>query len=296
MYSRVATASTPSSPNATSAALQQKLDGGDVVTVGPDPVGQAAWLVGQPLLFQRSHQRVVFLPGTLIWAANDTFHGRSDSLFTIGAHPQRLAPGVPGPPSLTNLSIVGYGAVWRMRRKDYAKTSADKSNGWYSVSEYRNGLTVQGCSDVTIEGITIQETGGDGIYVNTVWNVTLRRVLVDGAYRNGVSVIAADGLLVEHSILRNTRGTDPECGAFSREFLALLRRRYRWQPLLLHMHGIFYTCASLMSAWHASHIAEQEWTSSPTRVCQADASTLTSSTACNSPTRRLTTISVEGYW
>eukprot|EP01051_Picozoa_sp_SAG22_P006286 SAG22_NODE_405_length_11004_cov_4.629986_5_plen_319_part_00 len=35
---------------------------------------------------------------------------------------------------------------------------------------------------------------------------------INGAYRNAISVIVADGLLVEHSVFMNTRGTDPEAG------------------------------------------------------------------------------------
>lgn len=62
--------------------------------------------------------------------------------------------------------------------------------------------TVRACS----------ETGGDGIYINTAWDVTLRHVLIDGGYRNGISVIAVQTLLVEHSIVANTLGTDPEAG------------------------------------------------------------------------------------
>ena len=200
------------SPNATAAQLQALINrDGDVLVAsrrGPQP----EWLVGLPLLFTRSHQRVTFAPGTVIFAANDSFHGKSDRLFTIGNYSNRLAPGVPAPPTLTNLSIVGYGAVWRMRRKDYAKTPSDKSNGWYSISEFRAGLVIQGSSDVSIEGISIQETGGDGIDVRSAWNVTLRRVLISGAYRNGISVNIVSGLLVEHSIIRDTRGTDPEAG------------------------------------------------------------------------------------
>ena len=56
------------------------------------------------------------------------------------------------------------------------------------------------------------ETGGDGVYINTAWDITLRHVTIDGGYRNGISVIAAQTLLVEHSIVRNTLGTDPEAG------------------------------------------------------------------------------------
>ena len=89
-------------------------------------------------------------------------HGRSDCLFTIGRYPQRLAPGVPAPPGLVNLTIVGHGAVWRMRRKDYAKAGGGGSNGWYSVSESRAALVIQGAADVTIEGLTIQVLGRVG--------------------------------------------------------------------------------------------------------------------------------------
>ena len=45
---------------------------------------------------------------------------------------------------------------------------------------------------------------------NTAWNVSLTHVTIDGGYRNGISVIAVDGLQVHHTIVRNTRGTDPE--------------------------------------------------------------------------------------
>ena len=45
---------------------------------------------------------------------------------------------------------------------------------------------------------------------NTAWNVSLTHVTIDGGYRNGISVIAVDGLQVQHTIVRNTRGTDPE--------------------------------------------------------------------------------------
>ena len=55
-----------------------------------------------------------------------------------------------------------------------------------------------------------RETGGDGIYINTAWDITLSRIPIDGGYRNGISVIAVQQLLVEHSIVRNTFGTDPE--------------------------------------------------------------------------------------
>ena len=191
-------------PNAT-VALQTMLDGGADVTVGPRAGAEPSWLVG-PMRFTRSHQRVTFLPGTLVYAANDSFHGKDGLFGTVSTNWTDPAAGV------VNLTIVGYGATWRMRRQDYAKTGSGKSNGWYSVSEDRHGLSIAGAVAVTVEGLTIEDTGGDGIYVQTVYGLTVRHLMVNAAYRNAISVIAADGLLVEHSVFMNTRGTDPEAG------------------------------------------------------------------------------------
>ena len=269
LLQRNQTAEAPT-PNETAAALQRALDSGDDVQVSPRPGAQPAWLVGRGVTFRRSHQRVTFAPGTLVYAANDSFHGRSDCLVTIG----RFA-GMDMTPALTNLSIVGWGAVWKMRRKDYAKTGSGKSNGWCewsrrafavsrrflnelcttdSVSESRAGLNIAGAAAVSIEGLTIACGPSDspsflgcsslGLALlspqsdgrrrhlhrtmqrlscwlsrkseqtaaaqNTAWNVSLTHVTIDGGYRNGISVIAVDGLQVQHTIVRNTRGTDPE--------------------------------------------------------------------------------------
>lgn len=141
-------------PNA-SVALQTLLDGGPDVSIGPRSGREPSWLVG-PLQFTQSHQRVTFQPGTLIYAANNSFHGRSDCLFKI-ASKNWTDPAA----GIVNLTVIGFGATWRMRRKDYAKTGSGKSNGWYSVSEDRAGLSIEGAVAVTLEGLTIENTGGD---------------------------------------------------------------------------------------------------------------------------------------
>ena len=70
------------------------LEGSADVTVGPRQGAEPTWLVG-PLQLTRSHQRVTFLPGTLIYAANDSFHGKGDCLFRLM--------------STSNVTVVGYG-------------------------------------------------------------------------------------------------------------------------------------------------------------------------------------------
>ena len=47
-------------------------------------------------------------------------------------------------------------------------------------------------------------SGGDGIYLNDVTNAVIRNLTTHGAYRNGLSVIGARGLLVENCTFANT--------------------------------------------------------------------------------------------
>ena len=65
---------------------------------------------------------------------------------------------------------------------------------------------------VSVRGVHIAETGGDGVYLALVRSVELRDVTTDGAYRNGLSIISARQLLVIGCRFLNTSGTPPEAG------------------------------------------------------------------------------------
>jgi hypothetical protein len=71
---------------------------------------------------------------------------------------------------------------------------------------------------VLIQDLSIEETGGDGIYLGDFdgkhanRNVVFRRVDCNGNNRNGISVISAENLLIEDCRLRNTIGTEPRAG------------------------------------------------------------------------------------
>lgn len=175
-------------------ALQAALDSGADKVIVPD-VGKP-WIV-TPLQL-RSNQTVIFKPGVVILAKKGKFHGLNDSLFT--------ASGV------KNLTIIGDGATWRMHKKDYANPKK------YKHAEWRMGLKILGSSNVTIEGLTIEKTGGDGIYISGgsgqsySKNITIRNVILYDNYRQGISVISADHLRIENVIMRNTGGTPPMAG------------------------------------------------------------------------------------
>ncbi len=118
--------------------------------------------------------------------------------------------------NVANITIrgEGKGATLRMRKKEYWAEP-------YQKSEWRHGVSLLSVENVTIENLTIAETGGDGIYlgVGTVKpksvpckNITIRNVDCVANNRQGVSVISVDGLLMEDCVLRDTVGTAPEAG------------------------------------------------------------------------------------
>ena len=111
--------------------------------------------------------------------------------------------------SCTNIAIIGRGAKIRMWKEDYL-------NPPYAKAEWRHALVFESCANVLVEGLEIVGSGGDGIYLggkySTCSNVVLRDVVCADNNRQGLSVISADGLLVENCTFRDTRGTPPAAG------------------------------------------------------------------------------------
>lgn len=104
----------------------------------------------------------------------------------------------------------GPGAALRMWRADYDRAP-------YKKSEHRHAISIKSCAGVRISGLTIAESGGDGIYLGvagreTNRDVVIRDVVCDRNYRQGISVISAENLLIENTVLRDTSGTAPMAG------------------------------------------------------------------------------------
>lgn len=143
------------------------------------------------------NKEIIFEPGVEVVAKRGAFRGKSDSLFTAV--------------NQENLVIVGNGAILRMWRDDYA-------NPPYEKAEWRHCLSLRGCRNVLIQGLTLCDSGGDGIYLGAGkggepnQNIVIRDVVCDRNYRQGISVITARHLLIENVVLRNTGGTPPQAG------------------------------------------------------------------------------------
>jgi hypothetical protein len=180
-------------PEESTAALQAAIDSGAkrvVVEKMPSP-----WIVDR--IHLASDQELFFEAGAEVLAKKDAFHGSGDSLFSAA--------------DKKNIKLIGPGATLRMRRADY--DSQD-----YTRAEWRHVLNFHGCTGITVEGLTLAESGGDGIYLGAgpggapCKDVVIRDVICDRNYRQGISVISAENLLIERCLLKGTAGTPPAAG------------------------------------------------------------------------------------
>jgi hypothetical protein len=174
----------PAGANCT-AILQSAIDaGGDMIVSGAFSV--------LPIALRRSDQTITFAAGSSVVALPGAFHDTSSCLFSMDAQ--------------ENVTILGYGASWAMHRSDY-NNSAE-----YAHSEHRHALSIISSVGVTVRGLHISETGGDGVYLVNSKTVEVRDVTTEGAYRNGFSLIAGSDVLVAGCRFLRTAGTAPEAG------------------------------------------------------------------------------------
>ena len=88
----------------------------------------------------------------------------------------------------------------------------------YTHAEWRNVLSFRSCANVRVLGLTLADSGGDGIYLGVsrrgvpCSDVLIKDVVCDNNYRQGISVISARNLLIEDCVLKNTGGTAPMAG------------------------------------------------------------------------------------
>jgi hypothetical protein len=174
-------------------ALQTAIDSGARKVI-VENVGRP-WVVTPIQL--ASNQELYFEPGVEIVARRGAFKGANDCLFSATLK--------------ENVILRGYGANLRMWRDDYASSA-------YIKAEWRHVLQFKSCANVRVLGLILSEGGGDGIYLGTAKrgitnrNVVIKDVVCDRNYRQGISVISAQDLLIEGAQLTNTGGTPPGAG------------------------------------------------------------------------------------
>ncbi|NLO06873.1 MAG: right-handed parallel beta-helix repeat-containing protein [candidate division WS1 bacterium] len=179
-------------PEDSTEALQAAINSGAAKLIVED-MG-SPWIVTPIKL--ASDQEIIFEEGCEILAKRGEFKGRNDTLFT--------ASGV------ENVTLRGYGATWRMWREDYDNPEL------YEKAEWRHCLTLRNTDNINVYGLTLTESGGDGIYFGAGGdgniNIHIKDLVCDRNYRQGISVITGENVLIEDTIMSNTGGTPPAAG------------------------------------------------------------------------------------
>jgi len=165
------------------------------------------WIV-RPLQLA-GNQELVIEDGVVITAKRGEYRGRNDSVITAR--------------DVSNLVIRGYGATVRMQKEDYIAGDVLERLGWnrwfgqYKKAEWRMALALRGATNVEVNGLTLRDSGGDGIYIgggrqDHCKDIRIRDVVCDNHYRQGMSITSVDGLTVEGATFKNTWGTPPSAG------------------------------------------------------------------------------------
>jgi len=181
-------------PEDATEALQAAIDSGAPKVV-VENIGRP-WIVSRTINL-RSNQEIVFEKGVVVEAKKGAFLGKGDCLFLAAL--QR------------NITIIGYGAVLRMRKLDYTQPP-------YEKAEWRHALSIRSCENVRVFGLTLASSGGDGIYLGVAKrgvpnsNIHIKDVVCVDNYRQGISVISAENVLMENVVMRDTSGTPPMAG------------------------------------------------------------------------------------
>ena len=143
------------------------------------------WLSQPLLLTDGGPQRVLLEPGARLEALPGSFHAERDALLTVF--------------ETDGVTIEAAGAVLHMRKEDYIQENE------YNHSEHRHALNILGARNLTVNKLTANNSGGDGVYVTGSLHIgctrtsseglTLRDVRSTRNYRQGLSVISATRFL-----------------------------------------------------------------------------------------------------
>ncbi len=193
-------------PEDATEGLQAAIDSGARRLIVPNM--HADWIV-RPIRLA-SNQEIIFERGTVVSAKRGEYRGKGDSMFTAQ--------------DVENLTIRGYGATFRMWKQDYITGLVLEQFDWhrwygqYPKAEWRMTLSIRGSENVSVYGLTLKDSGGDGIYVDGSKEqryskgVLLRDLVCDNHYRQGISIISVENLTVDNCIFSNTWGTPPSSG------------------------------------------------------------------------------------
>jgi len=150
------------------------------------------WNVRPIRITNLRNKHIIFEEGVILKALPGSFSSTSDQLFEL-----RYAE---------NVTIEGYGATFQMNKSEY------------NSGEWRHALALWSSTNVVVRGLTLRDSGGDGIYLaGSQRGEFCKDILIEDIEsinnrRQGMSIISAENVWVKNSIFRDTKGTLPEAG------------------------------------------------------------------------------------
>lgn len=149
------------------------------------------WIIRPTRIGRISNKTIIFEPGVVLRAKPGAYPTNNSRMLDFF--------------ECNNITIEGYGATMRMNKNEYTS------------GEGRHALVIEGSNNFTIKGLTIRDSGGDGIYIGSgvqgySRNITVEDVLSTNNRRQGMSIISAQDVYVRNSTFENSNGTLPETG------------------------------------------------------------------------------------
>lgn len=155
-------------------------------------VQKSDWII-QPVTFRKLHDKVIIFEKDVVLRAKK------------GAFSRRTAV-LLGFSECQNIKIIGNDAILQMNKAEYLD------------GEWRHGISLRGCENISIDCLTIKDSGGDGIYIagtkekNYSKDIHISNISSMNNKRQGMSIISAVNVQVRTSTFSDTKGTLPGAG------------------------------------------------------------------------------------
>ena len=176
-------------PTNATKCLQAALDSGAKKVIVDKQASE--WLVD--MMYPRSNTEIVFQDGVIVRARPGSMKRNIDNLFRCK--------------NVSNIVMRGEGrAILRMNREDYF----DRTR--YMRGEHRHAVSLHNAQNMVVRDLTLEDSGGDGVYVLNVKKALLENLICSGHARQGTSIISADEVVVRNCLFIYTKGALPECG------------------------------------------------------------------------------------
>lgn len=177
--------------DATSSIISAMNAGTDTVVVDYQA---SNWNVSPLNFFDIDGKVIIFEKGVILQAIPGAFNDIFACLLTFNFS--------------SNIEILGYQATFKMNKVEYELLND---------SEFRHNIFIRQSSNVTIKGLTLDGSGGDGILIGSEGDGINNNILIEDVkcinhYRQGMSITSAQNLIVKNCYFANTSGTLPEAG------------------------------------------------------------------------------------